>query len=105
MLRDLALDPLLYLCLDRPSFRFERYVCSGVFLGAEGGLDADDARVGDGRVGEEDGFEFGGSDLEAGDLDEFLLGKGWSAPNCEKGHCEHVQPLIDPRYRTIPSHQ
>ena len=46
-----------------------------MFLGVEGFLDADDARVGDGGVGEEDGFEFGGSDLEAGDLDEFLFRK------------------------------
>ena len=50
-------------------------VGAGMFLGVDGCLDADDARVRDGRVGEEDGFEFGGGDLEAGDLDEFLFEK------------------------------
>lgn len=79
MLRDLALDPPFNLRPGRRSVRLERHVCSGAFLRAEGGLDADDARVGDGRMGEEDGFQFGGGDLEAGDLDEFLSGKGWSA--------------------------
>ena len=46
-----------------------------MFLGAERFLHADDATVGDGGVGEEDGFEFGGRDLEAGDLDKFLFRK------------------------------
>ncbi len=43
-----------------------------MLLGGEVGLDADDAGVGDGGVDEEDGFELGGGDLEAGDFDEFL---------------------------------
>lgn len=47
-------------------------VCAWFLFGAEGVLDTYDAGIGDGRVGEEDGFEFGGSNLEAGDFDKFL---------------------------------
>lgn len=72
MLRNLALDPLFYLFRARRSFRLELYVSSRVFLSVEGLLNADHARVGDRRVGKEDSLEFGGSDLEAGDFDEFL---------------------------------
>ena len=80
MLRDLAPDPLLYLFRARRSFRLEQYIGPRVFLCAEGVLDADDARVVDGRVGEEDGFELGGSDLVARDFDEFLWKR--SVPIC-----------------------
>ena len=41
-------------------------------MGAEGGLGAHHAGVGDGGVGEEKGLELGGCDLVAGDFDEFL---------------------------------
>ena len=75
MFRDLGLDPLLNLPLARRPLGLELDVASGMFLGAEGLLAADDAGGGDGRVGEEDGFELGGSDLEARDFDEFLFGK------------------------------
>ena len=75
VLRDFGLDPLFNLSLARRALGVELDVGSGMFLGAEGFLHADDATVGDGGVGEEDGFEFGGSDLEAGDLDEFLFRK------------------------------
>ena len=75
MLCDFGLDPLLYLLLARRSLGIELDVGSGMFLGAERFLHADDAAIGDGRVGEEDGFELGGSDLEARDLDEFLFGE------------------------------
>lgn len=75
VLRDFGLDPLLYLLLARRSLGIELDVGSRMFLGAERFLHADDATIGDGRVGEEDGFELGGSDLEAGDLDEFLFAK------------------------------
>ena len=72
MLRNLALDPLFYLSRARRSFRLELHVSSRVFLSVEGFLDADHARVGDSRVGKEDSFELGRSDLETGDFDEFL---------------------------------
>ena len=75
MFRDFALDPLLYLLLARRSFGIELDVGSGMFLGAKRFLHTDNATIGDGRVGEEDGFELGGSDLEAGDLDKFLFGE------------------------------
>ena len=102
MLRDLALYPLLDLFRARRAFRVEQDVRAGVFLGAKGVLHADDAGVGDGRVGEEDSFELGGSDLEAGDFDQFLLGKvSASFPI----HCwEDVPPSVDPQCRTTPSH-
>lgn len=83
VLGDLALDPSLDLFRARRSFPLKQHVGAGVFLGIEGVLDADDARVGDGRVGQEEGFELGGGDLEAGDFDEFLLKR--SAPICRSG--------------------
>lgn len=70
--RNLALDPLLYLFRARRTFRLELDVSSRIFLGVEGGLDADYARIGNGWVGKEDGFEFCRGDLVAGDFDEFL---------------------------------
>lgn len=101
MLGDLPLHPLLDFFRARGAFRREQYVRSGVFLGAKGILHADDAGIGDGRVGEEDGFELGGSDLEAGDFDEFLLEKVSASLRI---HCwEGVPPSIDPQCRTTPS--
>ena len=75
MFRDFGLDPLLYLLLARRSFGIELDVGSGMFLGAKRFLYTDDTTIGDGRMGEEDGFELGGSDLEAGDFDKFLFGE------------------------------
>lgn len=72
MFRNLALDPLLYLFRARCSFRLEQHVGSRVFLSVERVLDTDYARIGDSRVGQEDSFELGGSDLEAGNFNEFL---------------------------------
>lgn len=72
ILRNLALDPLLYLFRACRSFRLELYVSSGVFLSVEGVLDADYAGIGNCRVGKKDGFELGRGNLVAGDFDEFL---------------------------------
>ena len=102
MFRNLGLDPRLYLLLARRSLGFELDVGSGMFLGVEGFLDADDTRVGDGGVGEEDGFELGGSDLEAGDLDEFLLEKIDQRQFCRIQYSNDDLPSIDPQCRTIP---
>ena len=103
--RNLTLDPFLYLSLARGSFGVEQDVGTGEFLGAEGVLDTDDARVGDGGMGEENGFEFGGSDLEAGDFDEFLLGKIGQRGFYEIYYSEDDSPSIDPQCKTIPSHR
>ena len=102
MLRDLALHPLLDFFRTRRAFRLEQHVRPGVFLGAEGVLQADDAHVVNGRVGEEDSLELGRSNLETGDFDEFLLGKVSASLRI---HCwEDVPPSVDPQCRTTPSH-
>ena len=103
MFRKLALDPLLYLLFARRSFGVECDVRTGVFLGTEGFLDADDAGIGDGGVGEEDGFEFGGGNLRAGYFDEFLLGR--VSAILRDPVYEDTSPSIDPQCRSNPDHQ
>ena len=79
MLRHFILHPGLYLhrpCCGARLF-FELDVRAGFFLCIEGILETNNARVCDGRVGEEDGLEFGRGDLKAGDFDEFLFTVGW----------------------------
>lgn len=73
MLGNLALDPLPYLLRPRrSSVRLKLHVSAGVFLSPERVPDADDAGIGDSRVGEEERLELGGRDLQPGDFDEFL---------------------------------
>lgn len=70
--RNLLPNPFLNLfCFRRPTF-LKLYISARLFLPIEGIRYAYDADVCDCGMGEEDGFEFGGGDLEAGDFDEFL---------------------------------
>ena len=73
MLSHLSLHPLLNFLSTYSRVRrihaLRKDVCARLFLGVKGIFDAYDASVCDGGVGEEDGFEFGRGDLEAGDFD------------------------------------
>ena len=71
--RHLPFHPPHYLLLTNSGIIFietlRHNVSAGPFLAVEGIGNGYDAGVGNGGVGEEEGFEFGGGDLEAGDFD------------------------------------
>ena len=73
ILRHLSFHPLHNILLPDPRIIFietlRQDISAGPFLAIEGIGDGYDAGVGDAGVGEEEGFEFGRGDLEAGDFD------------------------------------